>query len=55
MVYINKRVGGFDKEISFGVCSASEMGNIVWTCVKDNIIEETEEYKAIGLHGFDYK
>ena len=29
--------------------------NIVWTCVKDNIINEKEEYKAIGLRGFDYR
>ena len=29
--------------------------NIVWTCVKDNIIEEKEDYKAVGLRGFDYK
>ena len=28
---------------------------IVWTCVKDNSIEEKEQYKAIGLCGFDYK
>ena len=26
-----------------------------WTCVKDNTIEEKEDYKAIGLNGFDYK
>ena len=30
-------------------------GNIVWTYVKDNITEENEDYKAIGIHGFDYK
>ena len=30
-------------------------GGIVWTCVKDNIIEEKEQYDAIGLRGFDYK
>ena len=30
-------------------------GNIVWTCVKDNIVKEKEAYKAIGLRGFDYK
>ena len=28
---------------------------VVWTCVKDNIINEKEYYKAIGLCGFDYK
>ena len=30
-------------------------GNIVWACVKDNIIMEREDYKGIGLSGFDYK
>ena len=30
-------------------------GNIVWTYVKGNFIEENEDYAAIGLHGFDYK
>ena len=30
-------------------------GDIVWTCVKDNIIEEKEDYKYIGPRGFGYK
>ena len=30
-------------------------GNIFWTCVKDNIIEEKGQYKDILLRGFDYK
>ena len=30
-------------------------GIIVWTCVKDHIIDEKEDYKEIGLCGFDYK
>ena len=29
--------------------------NIVWNCVKDNITEEKEDYKAIGICGFDNK
>ena len=29
-------------------------GKIVWTCVKDPVIEEKEDYKEIGLGGFDY-
>ena len=33
----------------------SKGGIIVWTCVKDNIIDEKEGYKDIGLRGFDYK
>ena len=30
-------------------------GAIVWTCVKDHIADEKEDYKDIGLRGFDYK
>ena len=30
-------------------------GAIVWTCVKDHIINEKEDYKYIGMNGFDYK
>ena len=30
-------------------------GDIVWTCVKDRIINAKEQYEAIGLHGLDYK
>ena len=29
-------------------------GKIVCTCVEDDVIYEKEEYKSIGLHGFDY-
>ena len=29
-------------------------GTIVWTCVKDHVIDEKEDYKEIGLRGFDY-
>ena len=28
--------------------------DIIWTCEKDNIIKEKQEYRAIGLWGFDY-
>ena len=28
-------------------------GDIVWDCVKDHIINDKEQYEAIGLHGFD--
>ena len=27
-------------------------GAIVWTCVKDHIIDEKKKYKDIGLSGF---
>ena len=30
-------------------------GAIVWTCVKDHIIDENKAYKYIGLCGFDNK
>ena len=30
-------------------------GSIVLTCVKDHIIDAKEDYKYIGLRGFDYK
>ena len=30
-------------------------GKHVFTCVKDHIINEKEQYKGIGLHGFGYK
>ena len=29
-------------------------GTIIWTCVKDHIIDEKEDYKEIGLRVFDY-
>ena len=30
-------------------------GEILWTYVKYPIIDENENYKGIGLRGFDYK
>ena len=30
-------------------------GTSVWTCVKDHVIDEKEDYKEIGLRGFDYR
>ena len=30
-------------------------GANAWTCVKDHIIDEKEDYKAFGIRGFDYK
>ena len=30
-------------------------GAIVWTCVKDHIIDGKEDYRYIGLSEFDYK
>ena len=30
-------------------------GSSFWNCVKDDIINEKEDYKYIGQRGFDYK
>ena len=30
-------------------------GEIVWNNVKDNAVGEKDEYREIGLRGFDYK
>ena len=30
-------------------------GNIVWNYAEDNIIEQKEDYREIGLNGFYYK
>ena len=30
-------------------------GGIIWTCVKDPIIDEKNQYKAIGIRVFDFK
>ena len=32
-----------------------EGGDIVWTCVKDHIIDEKDQYKVIGIRGFHCK
>ena len=32
-----------------------EGGTIFWTGLKDHIIDENEDYKEIGLRGFDYR
>ena len=47
MGHIHKREEGFDKDIFLVAVTHSKGGNIIWTCVKDNIIEEKEEYEAI--------
>ena len=59
MECLHKREGGVYQEIFLGVRFTSERGGgagaSVWNCVKDNIIKEMEQCKAIQLHGFDYK
>ena len=32
----------------------TKWGTIVLTCVKDHVIDKKEDYKEIGLRGFDY-
>ena len=51
---IHEREVEVEKEGVFGGSSPSKMGNIVWTYVKDIDIGVKEEYKDIGLCGFDY-
>ena len=43
------------KDRYFGICSTLEGGGVVWACVKDYIINESDDYKTIGPHGFYYK
>ena len=50
---LQKIEGLVDKDRFFGVRSAYKRGDIFWTCVKDDIIEEKDDYKAIGLCSFD--
>ena len=42
------------RELSVSVTNPKG-GENVWTCVSYPIINENEEYKTIGLRGFDYK
>ena len=50
-----KREREFDKYIFLVAITHKKGGNIVWNCVKDNIIKDNEDYKAIGICAFDYK
>ena len=52
---LQKIEGLVDKDRFFGVRSAYKRGDIFWTCVKDDIIEEKEDYEYIELRGFGYK
>ena len=53
-VYTKEKVGLINREFSVSF-PHPKGGNIVWTCVKDNIIEEKYQYEDIGLRGFEYK
>ena len=37
------------------VVTHTKGGETFWTCTMDNIIEEKEYYRSIGICGFDYK
>ena len=52
-VYVKKKDYLIKREFSVSV-PHPKGGDIVWTCVKDHIIDEKEDYKSIGLRGFDY-
>ena len=53
-VYTREKEGFIKKEFLVSVPHPTG-GGIVWTCVKDNIIQEKDQYKAIGIRGFVYK
>ena len=53
-LYVKEKEELIKREFSVSVPNPKG-GAIVWTCVKDHIINENEDYKDIGLRGFDYK
>ena len=53
-VYAREKYEFINRKFSVSV-THPKGGNIGWTCVKDNITERKEDYKAIGIRGFDYK
>ena len=53
-VYVKDKEGLIKREFSVSV-PHPKGGATVWTCVKDHIIDEKEDYKDIVLCGFDYK
>ena len=53
-VYVKDKEKLIKREFSVPV-PHTEGGGIVWTCVKDRIIDEKQQYEAIGLRGFYYK
>ena len=53
-IYVKDKEEFIKRYFSVSVPHQKE-GNIVCTCVKNNIINEKEQYEAIGLRGFDYK
>ena len=53
-LYIKYKEGLIKRQFSVSIMHPKG-GKIVWTCVKDDIIKENNNYEAIGLSGFDYK
>ena len=53
-VYVKEKEELTKREFSVSV-PHPKGGAIFWNCVKDHIIDEHEDYKDIGLRGFDYK
>ena len=53
-VYVKEKGGLIEREFLVSV-PHPKGGKVVWACVKDHIIDEKEDYKAIGLSGFYYK
>ena len=44
-----------NKGVSVVILYPKGGGGVIYTCVKDDVVREKEQYKSIGLHGFDYK
>ena len=53
-VYVKQKEELLKRDFLVSVPHPKE-GEIVWTCVKDHIIDESEDYKDIGLLGFGFK
>ena len=53
-VFIKEKEGLIKRDFLVSV-PHTKGGTIVWTCVKDHIIDEKEDYKDIGMRGFGYK
>ena len=52
---IHEKERGVYEEGGFSGGSISKRKQIVWTCVKGNVIGENEEYKSIGICVFIIK
>ena len=52
---MKKKEEFMNKGVSVVILYPKGGGGVIYTCVKDDVVREKEQYKSIGLHGFDYK